>query len=134
MITAPTDIAIGVAMWMLVMVIPLLMIYVNNVEVRTSILVLVYPNLIALLARNGRFWISQPLMFGASLAAFTLLMLLRMIPSVREALKDPEKDKPRSAGTLAGVLGLFFLILIVGGTMSGMYNNSVMTRSNRSYF
>ena len=131
--TSLTDTSMGVFLWMLVMVVPLLIIYIPMVEIRTTLIVLMYPILISTLARNPRFMIHLPLLYLASIAAFILLMGLRMIPKVKKALANPEQDKKTSASVLSGSIGLFFIILFLGGINYGMYDGNV-GRNNRLNF
>ena len=131
--TPAFDSAIGVLLWMLVMVVPLLVIYIRMVEVRTMLIVLVYPILIATLVRSPRFIIHLPLLYLAAVAAFIFLMGLRMIPKVRRALAKPEENEAISASVFGGSIGLFFIILFVGGIKYGMYNGNVGHSSSSSF-
>jgi hypothetical protein len=73
--TPAFDIFLGILLWALAMVIPLLLIFVPNAEFKTALLTLVYPNLLVFLSRNGRFWISKGVVAGASVVAFVLSIL-----------------------------------------------------------
>jgi len=113
------------------MVVPLLVIYIKNVEVRTTLIVMIYPILIASLAHNSRFIIYRPLLYLAAVAAFVLLMGLRMIPKVKKALADPEKHNAISATVLSSTIGLFLIILVVGGINYGIYEGNVGKNTNK---
>lgn len=123
--TPVVDSFMGILLWMLVMVVPLLVIYIRTVEVRTTLIVLVYPILIATLVRSPRFIIHLPLLYLAAIAAFIFMMGLRLIPKVRNALAKPEEHEAISASVFAGTIGLFFIILFVGGINYGLYNGNV---------
>lgn len=125
MATGTGDIFLGILLWALVMVIPLLILYVKNGEVKAALLTLVYPNLLSYLAREGRFWISYKAIAGASIIAFLLSLVLRMNSSVQKALDDPTNNKAVSASVLAVLLLIFFVVIGVYGTVWGMYNSNV---------
>ena len=125
MATEAYDIFLGVFFWALVMLMPLLIIFVKNGEFKAALLTLVYPNLIAFLSRNGRFWVSSKVIAGASIVAFMLSLLLRMIPKVRAAFDDPNNNQAISASVLGSIILVFFIVIAVSGSVWGMYNSSV---------
>jgi cytochrome b561 len=125
MATGAGDIFLGILMWSLVMILPLLILYVKNGEVKAALLTLVYPNLLSYLAREGRFWISYKAIAGASIIAFLLSLVLRMNSTVQKALDDPTNNQAVSASVLAILLFVFFVVIAVYGSTFGMYNSNV---------
>ena len=124
MMTAPFDIFLGIFLWALAMVMPMLLIYVKNAEFKSVMLTLIYPNMLAFLARSGRFWVSQRVIIMASIAAFLLSLTLRAIPSVKKALDDPSADVARSAGVMSALVSFFFIVMAAISFSDGMYNSN----------
>jgi hypothetical protein len=127
--TPTSDLMIGILMWMVVMIMPLLVLFIDNVQVRMTLLFLLYPSAMSFMARNPHFFISQSVIFGASLAAFLLFMLLRLSPQIRDLLKNPSEHKGKNIGILSGLLGLFFLVILVWGMTGMVYDSDVMAES-----
>lgn len=120
-----SDIVKGILLWFFVMLIPLLVLFIKNGEVKAALLTLVYPNLLAFLSRSGRFWISNKVIAAASIVTFLVSLLLRLIPSVKKALDDPTNNQAISASILALLVFIFFVIIAVSGLTFGMYNSNV---------
>ena len=123
--TGAYDIFVGILLWALAMILPLLIIFVNNGEFKAALLTLVYPNLIAFLSREGRFWVSSKVIAGASIVAFLLSLLLRLNPTVKKAFDDPNSNKTVSASVLSVIIFVFFVIIGAYGSVYGMYNSNV---------
>lgn len=122
--TPTYDIFLGILMWSLAMVIPLMLIFIPNAEFKTVLLTLIYPNLLVFLSRNGRFWVSKGVVFGASIVAFILSILLRFIPTVKDALDNPTSNQAVSATVMTSLIVVFFLVFAFAGHFYGMYNTN----------
>lgn len=118
------DIFLAILLWSLVMVVPLMLIFIPNAEFKTVLLTLIYPNLLVFLSRNGRFWVSKGVVFGASVVAFILSLLLRFIPSVKTALDDPTSNQAISATVMTCLIVVFFMVFAFAGHFYGMYNSN----------
>ena len=98
----------AVFLWAVAIVAPMLFWYLDSHEFKT-IIFLAYPVILSLLSRTGAFWVREDFIAYSSIAAFLFAVLLNMSPSVRESLKEPEKNKPLSGVALASI-GAVFLI------------------------
>ena len=125
MATGAYDITLGIFLWSLAMLFPLLMIYVKNGEFKAALLTLVYPNLLSFLIRTGRFWISSKLIAGASIVAFLTSILLIQNSTIRKAFEDPTNNKAISASVFSVLILIFFIVIGVYASMEGMYNSNV---------
>ena len=68
----------GVLLWSIIMMLPVLITYFNktNPLVSSAMLTMLYPIAIAILTRKGSFWVSYPVIMGASACAlFTWIIL-----------------------------------------------------------
>ena len=117
--TPTSDLMTGVLLWMLIMAMPLLILFIENVQVRMTLLYLIFPSAISFLARNPHFLISQTVIFGASMAAFLFYIGLNFVPKIRTALKNPTTHKSTAGGVMGGLMGMFFFVILAWG-MSGM--------------
>jgi len=94
--TAIQDTMIGSGMWGVTMLLPLIIWTINNSEVRMGMLTLVYPILISIFSRSGRFWVSRSIVAYSALFAFLVSTLLRLSSKMRDALDNPAKDRTMS--------------------------------------
>jgi hypothetical protein len=68
----------GVLLWSIIMMLPVLITYFNvtNPLVSSAMLTMLYPVAIAILTRKGSFWVSYPVIMGASACSlFTWIIL-----------------------------------------------------------
>jgi hypothetical protein len=126
---AGTDLMKGISLWVVAMLMPLLTTYIKDAQFRMVIITLVYPNVLALLSRSGRFWISQSVIISASMAAFVTMMLIRLSPGARDALNNPDKNKTLFGLLIAAIMVVFFLAMGLASAAMGMYGPDVDTGS-----
>jgi hypothetical protein len=68
----------GVLLWSIIMMLPVLITYFNqtNPLVSSAMLTILYPVAIAILTRKGSFWVSYPVIMGASACALFVWIIL----------------------------------------------------------
>jgi hypothetical protein len=124
---ATIDLAQGLVLWTVAMLLPLLMTFIKNGEFRILVLTLVYPNLLSFLARSGHFWVSHKVVLAASLAAFLVSLLLRLSPKARDAIDNP--DSALSGVLIATIVIVFFAAMWGASAALGMYDSSNFSSS-----
>jgi len=129
---ATLDLVQGLVLWTIAMLTPLLMTYIKSGEFRILILTLVYPNLLSFLARASHFWVSHKVVFAASLAAFLVSLLLRLSPQARDAIDNPDANKPLTGTLLATIVIVFFAAMWGASATLGMYDSSNFNSSSNS--
>ena len=113
----------ALALWVPVMVLPVLLMYFKNVPFKIFTLTLVYPLMISILSRVGRFWVTRTAIAYASLATLLLSYVLTLSKNNLEALEDPEKDKTRSALLFSAIIFTFLLAMgLTGVIIEPLYN------------
>jgi hypothetical protein len=112
------DLFLGVFLWTIVMLIPLLISYfkTDNPVVSLFLLTTLYPNMLSYLTRNGRFWVTHTVLYIASVAALAVGLFLYFVL------------KPKSDFVTYGI-PLFIFVLAMGGasTIFNMYNSNVLS-------
>jgi hypothetical protein len=106
---------VGVLLWTIIMMLPVLITFFNktNPLVSSAILTVLYPIAIAILCRKGSFWVSYPVIMGASVASLFMWIILTAA-------------KVSDANVITFVpVSTFIFAMIVLSTQLDMYNSSV---------
>lgn len=124
--TSIPDTLAGAGMWGVTMLLPLLIWTINNPEVRMGMLTLVYPILLSIFSRLGRFWVSRSIVAYSALFAFLVSTLLRLSSKMRDALDNPEQDR------LMSILGFVTISLsfVICMVLISMFVEPMYTPSN----
>lgn len=123
--TAIQDTMIGSGMWGVTMLLPLIIWTINNSEVRMGMLTLVYPILISIFSRSGRFWVSRSIVAYSALFAFLVSTLLRLSSKMRDALDNPAKDRTMSIlGFVTISLSFIICMILISTFIEPMYTPS----------
>ena len=119
--TALSSLVPATALWAMVMIIPLILWYIDSSFFRIFVYLL-YPILIALMSRQGVFWIDMSVIMGASIVTFLLGLLLNLNKGNSDAMKKPIENKLRSA-LIFTFLSLVYVSIIFGaGNIRHIYN------------
>ena len=106
---------VGVLLWTIIMMLPVLITFFHktNPLVSSAILTVLYPIAIAILCRKGSFWVSYPVIMGASVASLFMWIILTAA-------------KVSDANVITFVpVSTFIFAMIVLSTQLDMYNSSV---------
>ena len=108
---------VGVMLWTIIMMLPVLITFFNktNPLVSSAILTVLYPIAIAILCRKGSFWVSYPVIMGASVASLFMWIILSAAK-----VTDPNV-------ILFVPVSTFIFAMTVLSTQLDMYNSSVVT-------
>ena len=108
---------VGVMLWTIIMMLPVLITFFNktNPLVSSAILTVLYPIAIAILCRKGSFWVSYPVIMGASVASLFMWIILSAAK-----VTDPNVITFVPVST-------FIFAMIVLSTQLDMYNSAVVT-------
>ena len=108
---------VGVMLWTIIMMLPVLITFFNktNPLVSSAILTVLYPIAIAILCRKGSFWVSYPVIMGASVASLFMWIILSAAK-----VSDPNVITFVPVST-------FIFAMIVLSTQLDMYNSAVVT-------
>ena len=108
---------VGVMLWTIIMMLPVLITFFNktNPLVSSAILTVLYPITIAILCRKGSFWVSYPVIMGASVASLFMWIILSAAK-----VTDPNVITFVPVST-------FIFAMIVLSTQLDMYNSAVVT-------
>ena len=114
----------ALAMWTPPMILPVLLMYFNNVSFKIFILTLFYPLMLSILSRTGKFWVTRTAVAYASLATLFVSYLLTRNDKNVEALKDPDSAKNRSALLFSTVIFTFLLAMgLTGAFVEPLYSS-----------
>lgn len=105
----------GVLLWTIIMMIPVLITFFNktNPLVSSAILTVLYPVAIAIMCRKGSFWVSYPVIMGASVASLFMWIIL-------------SAAKVQNPNVITFVpVSTFIFAMIVLSTQINMYNSVV---------
>ena len=107
----------ALALWMPTMVLPVLLMYFDNVPFKIFTLTLIYPVMLSILSRVGRFWVARTAVAYASLATLVISYLItRKSDNNIDALKDPNDSKNRSRSALLFSVIIFTFLMTMGLT------------------
>ncbi len=107
----------ALALWAPAMVLPVLLMYFKNVPFKIFTLTLIYPLMLSILSRVGRFWVTRTAIAYASLATLLLSYLLTLNKNNVEAIENPEKDQTRSALLFSAIVFTFLMAMGLTGVI-----------------
>ena len=110
--TALPTVFAGATMWVIAMLIPLILWYVNSGEFKT-VMFLLYPIVMSMLSRTGWFWVRPEIVAYSSIIAFLYGMVLNRSESVRKSLDDPQSNKAVSATALTSITVVFLACMVL---------------------
>ena len=97
------------AIWAPIMILPVLMMYFDSAPFKLFTLSLIYPLILSIIARRGRFWVARSAIAYSGIAAITVSYLISLNKKNIEAIKDPNKDKTRSALLFTALIFTFLM-------------------------
>lgn len=119
--TAMSALIPATILWAMVMIIPLILWYIDSSFFRIFVYLL-YPILIALMSRQGVFWIEMGVIMMASILTFLLGFLLNLNKGNSNAMKKPRENKVRSALIFTLLSFVYISIIFAAGKLRHIYN------------
>ena len=115
--TSPKLLIPAIGLWSIPLALLASLQYVTNAQFKTITTLILFPLTIAFMSRHPRFWVSRSSLGFAGLFSVIVMTFLMTSKKNKDALKDPNSNKTRSA--------LLYLLLVVsfltGMALTGMF-------------
>ena len=109
--TSPKLLLPAVGLWSIPLGLLASLQYITNAQFKTITTLILFPLTIAFMSRHARFWVSRSSLGFAGLFAVIVMTFLMTNQKNKDALKDPNSNKTRSA---------LLYLLLVGSFLTGM--------------
>jgi hypothetical protein len=118
----PENIMWAILIWMIPMIVPILFMYLDSVDFKMFMLAFIYPLMLSILSRSGRFWLKRSVILMSSITTFTATYFMMKYDKNREAIQKPTENKSRSALIFTAIMVAFALGIVLAGTFETLYN------------
>jgi len=118
----PENIMWAILIWMIPMIVPILFMYLDSVNFKMFMLAFIYPLMLSILSRSGRFWLKRSVILMSSITTFTATYFMMKYDKNREAIQKPTENKSRSALIFTAIMVAFALGIVLAGTFETLYN------------